>query len=265
MLQAQLAEAIEKSGIPRVGLAFDNLAGTEILINADDEFHPASTMKVPVMMEAYRRGIVGQSVKVKNEFASIADGSPYALNPDDDSETTLYDQLGQSKTVKELIVPMIAESSNLATNILVEFLGAEKITGYMEELGAGGMIVKRGVEDGPAYRLGMNNVGTARSFAALYSRLAKREVDNADEMLQILYGQKHNEALPAKLPKTARVAHKTGWNNDLYHDGGLIKPEDEPAFILCVYTQGAESKEAAEEFVADLAELCFEATRGRST
>ena len=109
-----------------VGLAAHNLAtGEEILIQPDQSFHPASTIKVCVMMEAFRQARQGlfsldDPMLVKNEFASIADGSKYSLSVEDDSETDLYQRIGESFSIRELIFRMITVSSNLATNLLIE-------------------------------------------------------------------------------------------------------------------------------------------------
>ena len=64
-------------------LAFKNLDdGKEILINENEIFHAASTIKTPVMIEFYRQLHQGKlslkdTLQIKNEFKSIVDGSMY--------------------------------------------------------------------------------------------------------------------------------------------------------------------------------------------
>ncbi len=76
-----------------VGLAYIDLAsGDTLFLNADSSFHAASTMKVPVMIELFRRSVTGsfamkQALMLVNHFASIVDGSAYALDPSSDSDT----------------------------------------------------------------------------------------------------------------------------------------------------------------------------------
>ena len=188
-----------------MGVAFRNLAnGDELMIHADATFHAASTMKVPVMMEVFRQAAEGRfslddRIEVKNEFPSLVDGSPFILKVEDDSETTLYRRLGERLTIRELVRLMITESSNMATNLLVERVGAAKVSAFMERLGAGEIKVLRGVEDGRAFAKGMNNTLTARGLATILERLAKRDVVSkaaSEEMLAILRGQKFNEGSP---------------------------------------------------------------------
>src|SRR5690349_11162805 len=99
--------------------------GTSIHINADESFHPASTMKVPVMMEVFHQASQGllaltDGLEIFNSFTSIADEGKYSLDIIDDSEVTLYERIGETESIQELTRLMIVRSSNLATNILIE-------------------------------------------------------------------------------------------------------------------------------------------------
>ncbi len=79
---AQLQQLIESSHASLVGLAAHRLADGEVLlVNESVPFHPASTIKLCIMMETFRQARRGtfsleDPIPVKNEFSSIADGSP---------------------------------------------------------------------------------------------------------------------------------------------------------------------------------------------
>ena len=68
---------------------------------------------------------------VKNDFISIVDGSHFSLQAADDSETGLYRRLGERLTIRELVRLMITESSNVATNMLVERITPDRATAFM--------------------------------------------------------------------------------------------------------------------------------------
>jgi beta-lactamase class A len=265
-LSDELKGLIESSGAAEVGLAAHQVgSGEEILINFETPFHAASIMKICVMMEVYRQARQGSlslngSLPVKNEFTSIADGSPYSLSADDDSEKDLYQRVGQKVTIRELLRRMITVSSNLATNILIEIVTPELTTGFMQELGAEDLIVRRGVEDNKAFRLGLNNAATARGFKQILVKLAKREIvspEDSDEMIEILAGQQFNEMIPARLPSRVRVAHKTGWTGEYYHDVGIVYPPQGGEFVLAVLTRGFHKDEEAHPFIASLAHTIY--------
>lgn len=78
-------------------IAFLDLQNSEhsIMINENEVFHAASTMKTPVMIELFKQAAVGKfklrdSIILKNEFKSIVDGSLYQMEISDDSSDATY-------------------------------------------------------------------------------------------------------------------------------------------------------------------------------
>src|SRR5258708_40249643 len=134
-----------------VAIAFRILDGShEYFFRADDSFHAASTMKIPVMIQLFHQVREGKlhfddPLVIHNEFHSIVDGSVYKLDPAVDSETDLYKSEGQARTLRQLCDLMITVSSNLATNLMIEKLGVENIRAAVHSLDADGMHVLRGV------------------------------------------------------------------------------------------------------------------------
>jgi beta-lactamase class A len=251
-LSADILGRIRKSGAD-VGVAFRTLdGGLEWFSRADEVFHAASTMKIPVMIELFHQ--LRQSklklddpLVVKNEFHSLVDGSIYALNPADDSESDLYKAVGQTRTMSQLCELMITVSSNLATNLLVEKLGVENTRATVRALHADGMSVLRGVEDNKAYDKGMNNTTTARGLLILLEAIAKGpavDPDSSRQMVDILARQKFNEAIPAGVPPGTRVAHKTGELTKVHHDAAIVYAPR--PFVLVILVRGlSESKDSA--------------------
>ena len=253
---------IEKSGAD-VGIAFRTLDGKdEWYSRADESFHAASTMKVPVLIELFHQVkdgklTLGDSLVVRNEFRSIVDGSPFRLDAADDSEGDLYKAEGQTRTISQLAELMITVSSNLATNLLIEKLGVENIRATVHSLGADGMNVLRGVEDGKAFEKGMNNTTTARGLATLMTAIADGKAVDAEsskQMVAILERQKFNEAIPAGLPAGTRVSHKTGDITKVHHDAAIVYAKRQ--FVLVILVRGiAEDKEAYKLMAAITSDL----------
>jgi beta-lactamase class A len=261
---------IRDAGAADVAVAFHDLAsGEELFIQPDVNIHPASTIKVPIMMEVFRQAeentlMLDDRMAVKNDFVSIVDGSHFSLQVADDSETGLYRRLGERLTIRELVRLMITESSNVATNMLVERVTPARATEFMRSLGTKDVQVVRGVEDAKAYARGLNNAATARGLMQILLRLAERAVVSAkasDEMLAILRGQKFNEGIPAGLPAGTPVAHKTGSFTKVYHDVGIIEPAGRKPFVLVVLTRGIEKEPRAHRLVADISRCVFEHAR----
>ncbi len=248
-----------------VGVAFRTLDGkTEWFYHADDSFHAASTMKVPVMIELYRQVQAGKlklsdPLTIHNEFHSIVDASPYKLDPSDDSETELYKAEGQTRTLTELCELMITVSSNLATNLIIEKLGVENIRATVHSLNADGMHVLRGVEDTKAFEKGLNNTTTARALQILLASIADNTAagpEASQQMLAILERQKFNEGIPAGLPPGTKVAHKTGEITKIHHDAAIVfAPRP---FVLVILVRGLPNIKDSSALMADITSLLFQ-------
>jgi len=245
----------------------DPVSRLRCLWQPDLRFHAASTMKVPVLVELARRaeaGAVGwdDPWPVGNRFASIVDGTPYALSPADDSDSTLYAEVGRRVPVGQLARLMIVRSSNLATNILIERLGADRVNATSRALGADSIQVLRGVEDLKAFDAGLNNTTTARDLATLLLAIADGRAagpDGSSRMLAILEGQEFNDGIPAGLPAGTRVAHKTGEITATFHDAALVYPGDGPPYALVVLTRGYQDRERAMLVMRDIAAMAHAA------
>ena len=252
-----------------IAVAFQDLeTDTDYHLNADQEFHPASTFKVHVMMEVFHQAneellSLEDRLPIVNSFTSIADQSRYSLDVKDDAEQTLYPRSGETESIYELMRLMIVRSSNLATNILLKKVGTENVNEFIRSLGIEQVTVRRGVEDNAAFRLGMNNSASARGLTQTMSLIARKKVvseEASEEMIKILLGQEFNESIPALLPNSVKVAHKTGWTNDFYHDTGIVFPKDRIPYILSIMTKGfAEDREIeAHECMATISKIIYE-------
>jgi beta-lactamase class A len=266
-ISANIEERIRKSGAD-VAIAFRTLDGHIAYGFHDEEsFHAASTMKIPVMIELFHEARqaklkLDDSLLVKNQFHSLADGSIYTLDPADDSEVELYKAAGQTRSLSQLSELMITASSNLATNLLIEKLGVDNIRATVHSLHADGMNVLRGVEDNKAFLKGLNNTTTARGLQQLLEAIAHGEAvdqESSGQMIEILERQKFNEGIPAGLPPGTRVAHKTGEITRIHHDAAIVfapKP-----FVLVILVRGlAEAKDSA-ALMAEITRQLYQATQ----
>jgi beta-lactamase class A len=237
-----------------VSVAFLDLqTGDSLLVDAHVRMHAASTMKVPVMMELFRRRAAGElamdrGLVLRNAFTSIADGQTYSLTAGDDSDPALYGRVGGEVAVGELMERMITRSSNLATNALIALAEPARIAELMERIGAGDMRVLRGVEDDAAFRAGMNNSTTADALMRVMRAVADPSVLGADasrEMQEILRRQEFTEMIPAGLPAGTRVANKTGNITRIAHDAAIVYPPGRAPYVLVVLTRGFADENAA--------------------
>ena len=263
---SRIHQRIAASGA-QVGLYYRHLARPDTLLHDPDvRMHAASTMKVPVMIQVYRDADAGllrldDSLPVTNAFPSLVDGSAFSVSPADDSDTTLYGRVGGAATVRELVELMITVSSNLAANLLMQRVGADRVTATMRALGADSIEVLRGVEDGKAYEAGLSNTTTARDLGLIAAAIAEgRAAGTAAcrEMEAVLSRQRFNTRIPAGLPEGTTVAHKTGEITRIHHDFGIVTAEDGTRYVLALMVRGLDAADSAAALMADLSRIVYE-------
>lgn len=264
----QLKDFISQFKDKTISVAVCDLqTGNEIHVNADVMMHPASTMKVPVMMEAFHQAQAGllaldERLPIYNSFKSIVDGSEFTLSVADDSELTLYERIGKNETIRELNRLMIVCSSNLATNILMDKVGTERVDAFIKELGIQDVNIIREIEDNKAYRLNMNNTFSARGTTQMMRMIAEGKIvsrEACDEMIQVMLGQEFNESIPALLPADVKVAHKTGWTGEFFHDTGIVFPPQRKPYAITLFTNGfPENDESqAHDCMAEISRMIY--------
>ena len=270
-LPAAVDAAIARVPGAEVAVSVVDLAdGREWHLRGDVVYHAASMMKVPVLIELFRRAERGgisldEPVPLKNEFPSLVDGSPYTLKAADDSDDLVYTWVGTPVTWTQLAERMITRSSNLATNAVITRLGAEAITTTAHALGASPRtVVRRGVEDQKAFDRGINNEMTTHDLAGLFAALERGTVAGpagTARMREILLGQFFNGGIPKGLPAGVRFAHKTGEIRAHFHDGGIVYPPTGAPYVLVVFTRGVDETGKAEALAADIARVVHRTLR----
>ncbi|MEK6649637.1 MAG: serine hydrolase [Bacteroidota bacterium] len=266
-LDSSIRSLTEGSGAV-FGIAMVDLGtGRQFFWKEREMFHAASTMKTPVMMEVFRQAREGlfnldDSILVTNEFRSIVDSSVYSMDLKDDSDDSMYGILGKKTTIRHLVEQMITVSSNLATNILIELVGADKTTATMRRLGAPDIQILRGVEDGKAFEKGLNNTTNAVDLMTIFAALAEgKAVSEQDDsaMVEVLLRQQFRDKIPALLPPDVRVAHKTGNITGVEHDSGILLLPDGSRMVMVILTRGWQDQRQAKGLMAQVARKMFDA------
>jgi beta-lactamase class A len=227
-------------------------------------FHAASTIKVAVLLAVFRAADEGwlhldDSLHVRNRFASAADGSLFRLNSDSDAMPELYQQIGRTAKISTLAEGMIAASSNLATNLLLDFIGVEYARKVLGDAQVDGVELRRGVEDYAAHERGINNEATADGLLKLLSAVRGDFLSNEskEQAIRILLEQRFNSMLPARLPAHAAVAHKTGEISTACHDVGIVYLPERDPYIAVILTEFAPEHDGRRETVAAISEAIY--------
>lgn len=271
ILRNQLTDQIEQirqaAHLEEVAVAVYNTAtGAEFSMGGDRWFHAASTYKAAILLaflKVLESGSVrpGEHLQIRNRFVSITSGEPFRIERERDGDNSVHAHIGRSLPLVDLAGLMITRSSNLATNLLLDFLTIERTRAVLRECGVSGVEVRRGVEDIAAHEAGINNEATAEGLCRLFrcflpdGGLAEGSQALA---LEILFGQEFNRMIPARLPKGVRVAHKTGEISTHAHDAGLVFPPDRAPYAVAILTQFAPDTDRPQRAVAEISAAIYE-------
>ncbi len=271
-LRTAIGEITKKNGTTSCAVAVHDFESDfRFALNGDRVFHAASTIKVAILLAVMKaidegRFRLNDSLSVRNRFLSVVDGSPYRLNADSDGYPQLYKSIGRTARISALAESMIIWSSNLATNLLLDFVGVDTAARYLKQASVAGVHLRRGVEDSRAHEQGLNNETTANGMVQLFDVLRSDFLTKPSrgEVVLILLGQKFTSMIPAGLPSHATVAHKTGEISTVCHDAGIVYlPEREP-YVVAILTEVDSGKNGRRETVAKISKAVYSAVTGKS-
>jgi beta-lactamase class A len=270
-LEKRIGDIGAEAGAERIAVAFhDYREGAGWAHHADDGFHAASTIKVPVLLGVFAAIEQGDlrpesRVHVRNRFLSAADGHPYRIDTARDANAEVHAALGHTLQVRELARHMIVTSSNLATNLLIDLVGLDEIQRALRRFGLQGIELLRGVEDMAAFERGMNNRVTASGLVKALRVLVEDEHFTEglrQEMLDILHAQSFRSGIPAGLPEEARVANKTGEISTVAHDAGIVFLPDREPYVLVILSEWKPDVSGRREAIARISRAVYEALTG---
>jgi beta-lactamase class A len=270
-LRERFGELEALSGARSLAVAISDFpSGLEFDHHGDRWFHAASTIKLAVLVGVYgaihRGDLLPQSrVHVRNRFISAHDGSPYRVRVDRDANGEVHREIGRTLRVSELAEHMIASSSNLATNLLLDLVGLDVVQRALEEYGLEGIDLRRGGRGRGRIRSRDQQPGHgawARRTSAAHRRGAGVQLG----ALAADAGHPPSPAVPERhpggLPRGARVANKTGDISTVAHDAGLVYLPDRKPYAIAVLTEWEPSATGRSTTIAAASYLGYAALVG---
>jgi beta-lactamase class A len=270
--ESALREQIEKiereSGAKAIAVAMrDAETGLELHSHGDRWFHAASTIKVPILLGVFAaidRGelLPHSRVHVRNRFLSVVENIPFRVESGRDSNSAVHNAIGKMMRVDELAYHMITTSSNLATNLLLGVIGPDAVNDTLKTLHVDkGIELRRGVEDELAFEKGISNMVTADGLLRILVMLSEGKAFSpalSRRMMDILHGQEFNQGIPARLPKGARVAHKTGEISTVAHDAGVVYLPKRKPYVLVILTEWDPAASGRSRTIATISHTIYE-------
>ena len=226
---------------PNISIYFEYLpTGSNISMNKDAEFYPASLLKVPVAM-AVAKKIEKGNWKWTNELVLMSTDK-------DDKFGTLYkEKTNTTHTIEDLIKRSLVDSDNTAHFILVRNLEMEEIEDVYSHIGLDSFLETNGSLSAKRYSV---------IVRALYSASYANE-DNSQKLLSYLSQSSFYNYIQSGLPQDILFSHKIGVDEDkkIYLDSGIVYEKDRP-YILTVMIKD-ETEQKAKEIIKDISEKVY--------
>ena len=248
-----LEERIKSSSLDAGLVIEDFRMNLRVIYNADKPFAAASLVKVPIMLACF----YADDKKKINLKDSVILKSAQKVS----GSGILKDMPGgTSLTIEELVDLMITQSDNTACNMLIDLLGFDYINDFFQALGLKDTNLSRKMMAFRARRKGIENYTTARDMAFCLEIIYRNKFLGpgvSRRAVSLLKKQEVNDRIPARLPDSVPVAHKTGLERKICHDVGIMfTPGGD--FLVCVLTKNAKNTKLAKRFIAQIALDVFE-------
>jgi len=241
-IKNEISQFKGEAGIAIVDLA----AGWEFSYEKAKLFPSASLAKIPLMAACFLAADQGRIKLDRNVALKSSDKlSGSGVLKDMPAGTTF--------SVERLIGLMIYDSDNTATNIVTNILGLDYLNSAFNSFGLRNTELSRKIAD---YRLrdkGIENYTTAEDMALLLNKIYRKELGSknvSDQCISMLKLTRMNDRIPKYLPPEITVAHKTGLENGVCHDAGIVFTR-KGDFIIVVLTKHANANSnQSKEFIA---------------
>lgn len=256
MDKSELQQAIDKEikeADAKVSLLVENLDTNEILLSyeAENVVVSASVIKVPIMLtalELVQEGKLKINTMIEMPEATILE------------DTEVFEHGSDKYTLEELLIWMIINSDNSATNCLIDLLTIERINEFCRGNSLCGTKVERRMLDFEAVKRGFNNYTSAKDMDVVYKALYNKSILNpelCDYAISILKRQRHKQLSMRYLYDGVIIAHKTGELDFINHDAGIFYLK-EATYYFGAFVTEAPSNDYAMKLIGRISKLVYE-------
>lgn len=191
--------------------------GESISINTDLIVPSASIIKLFIMGAAFQS--IEETLFTLHQRISIKekDKIPYSIISLLETDHTY--------SIQDLIILMIIQSDNTATNLLISLLGMDYINSFINKQGMKHTILRRKMMDLTATENGYENYTTVSDVSEFLNLLYEGKVVNSyfsKNMVDIMSKQLDDSMMKREIPSKINIAHKTGDLPGIKHDTGIV-------------------------------------------
>ena len=221
--------ASQMTAVPgHTGFYYKNLVtGYEFGVREDESFLAASVIKLPLFLHILGESHAGRMSMEEKLLVTEADKVPIC------GALTLFTD-DVSADVRTLCRLMISISDNTATNRLIRHATIEGVNEGFRAMGLEKTKLRRLLFDSEASKAGLQNTICPREIGMLLEKLylgGFASPEASQEALDVLLLQQVDHKLNGKICGAVPIAHKTGEDDDLSNDVGIVYAKQ--PFVIC--------------------------------
>lgn len=222
-----------------VGFFYKDLTTGETLgLREDDMFEAASVIKLPVYAVIMKLAYEGKVDLSETLICHKEDKLPPC--------GALYFFTDEPKVdIKTLCGLMITLSDNTATNMLLRRFGIDFLNGEFKKIGLEKTHLERLLFDPESAKKGLENRIVPKEMGELLEKIFRHSYvseETSAEMEALLLDQQINHKIPGYLRDEVRVAHKTGEDDGITNDVGIVYAKK--PFVIAFATNRTDVPEA---------------------
>ncbi len=258
MFESLLYKEIENSN-ENISIIFKDLTNNKdlFIFNENRIFPSASLIKIPIMVEAFK----------KIESNQIQLDQKIKVNPRDKVDFSIISVLDlEEYSLKDLITLMIIVSDNTATNLLINLLGFEDINNRILDLGCQDTILQRKMMDFESAKEGRENYTSPLDMGRIMEKIYRKTYlspQSSSQIMEILGKQKYRDMIPRFIEDDFIISHKTGELKGLNHDIGIFSVNSID-YLLGIFTTDGENDYIGKETIGRLGKIIYESTKNRT-
>lgn len=245
--QAQLEDIVTGyEGVAGVHVV-DLTDGTRFAVRDDLAFPQASSIKIPILIELFRRAesepdLLERRVEMTDEVRTGGSGVLRYLTDG-----------GSALSLEDYAVYMILYSDNTATNVLIDALGMDAVNALSASLGATRTLLQRKMIRPEESARGNENLSTPSDAARIMERLADCDLPMSEasclrvqEILAIPKSGAYVDPIPGSVP----VAWKPGGITGVAAAWGAVNLPDRPYVLVVMSSYGGDGGAVIREISA---------------
>ena len=238
------------SSVPgHIGFYYKNLVTGETDGSRQTElFQAASVIKLPILAailleEREHPGVLQERLLVRDgdkvpgcgALQHISGTQAYDIESLCKLMITISDNTATNVIIRRFGIEMITISDNTATNVLIRRFGIEFLNERFRVLGLQETKIFRFLFDTEAARQGKENLCQPKEIGSLLEEIyhGRCVSANASERMRAMLSQQQiNHKIPSLLPPTVRVEHKTGEDEGITNDVGILYGREPCVLVL---------------------------------